>query len=181
MILYSSEQSGTTKYEYTHAYVHTIGRDHQLLFNSCLLVLLPKKECAMHHGHLPHYDVICCSSLISKNKVADSKILISMSRYIQPEARCDSWEQINWDDFGSFLCPVVFILSWFNSLVTPVLSFGIRAGARLISPINVTAWNITLVQPFKVNLFFFLLLLFRHFICFVCLGVKLFITTRSDF
>ncbi len=127
--------------------------------------------CKAPWAFTPHYDVTCCSSLTSKNKVADSKIIISMSRYIRPEARCDSREQINLDDFGSFLCPVVFILGWLNSLVTPVLYFGIRAGARLMSPINVTVWKITLVQPFKLNLSFFTSL-FCNFFCSVCLAAN---------
>ncbi len=134
--------------------------------------------CAKHHGHLPHYDVTCCSSLTSKNKVADSKIIISMSRYIRPEARCDSREQINLDDFGSFLCPVVFILGWLNSLVTPVLYFGIRTGARLMSPINVTVWKITPFNLLKwIYPFYFSVL---QFLLLCLLGGKLFKTTRSD-
>lgn len=106
---------------------------------------------------LPDYDVTCRSSFVSKNKVAGSKIMISMSRYILPEACCDSSEQINWDDFGSFLCLVVFILRWFNSLVALALlalSFGIRADASLMSPVNAMVWNVTHIQPFKVHLSF---------------------------
>lgn len=103
---------------------------------------------------LPDYDVTCRSSFVSKNKVAGSKIMISMSRYILPEACCDSWDQINWDDFGSFLCLVVFILRWFNSLVALALSVGIRACASLMSPVNAMVWNVTHVQPFKVHLSF---------------------------